>query len=97
MTKQEEFEWALGVIRNNEKHGIVTIRTKGGLLSCPLDRITEQFVEDLLCDLDRDKETALVLGEEGNERWVNDYAVALVIEYLMNEVKRLKNGYRKRS
>lgn len=31
MTKQEEFEWALGVIKDNEKHGIVTIQSIGGL------------------------------------------------------------------
>lgn len=87
----EEFEWALGVIKDNEKHGIVTIQSIEGLLSCPLNKLIEQSAEGLLYDLNRDKLTTITLGKNGMERWVNDYAVAVVIEYLLNEVKRLKD------
>lgn len=88
---KEEFDWALGVIKDNEKHGIVTIQTMEGLLSCPLSKLIEQPAEGLLYDLNRDKSTTITLGENGMERWINDYAVAMVIEYLMKEIERLKN------
>lgn len=88
----EEFDWALGVIKDNEKHGIVTIQSIDGLLSCPLDKIVEQPAEGLLYDLNRDKLTTITLGKDGMERWINDYAVAVVIEYLMKELKKARNG-----
>ena len=88
---KEEFDWALGVIKDNEKHGIVTIQTMEGLLSCPLSKLIEQPAEGLLYDLNRDKSTTITLGRNGMERWINDYAVAMVIEYLMKEIERLKN------
>jgi hypothetical protein len=88
---KEEFDWALGVIKDNEKHGMVTIQTMEGLLSCSLSKLIEQPAEGLLYDLNRDKSTTITLGENGMERWINDYAVAMVIEYLMKEIERLKN------
>jgi hypothetical protein len=88
---KEEFDWALGVIKDNEKHGIVTIQSMDGLLSCPLSKLIEQPAEGLLYDLNRNKLTTITLGEKGMERWINDYAVAMVIEYLMKEIERLKN------
>lgn len=88
---KEEFDWALGVIKDNEKHGIVTIQSMEGLLSCPLSKLIEQPAEGLLYDLNRDKLTTITLGKNGMERWINDYAVAMVIEYLMKEIERLKN------
>lgn len=88
---KEEFDWALGVIKDNEKHGIVTIQSMDGLLSCPLSKLIEQPAEGLLYDLNRDKLTTITLGEKGMERWINDYAVAVVIEYLLNELKKAKN------
>jgi hypothetical protein len=88
---KEEFDWALGVIKDNEKHGIVTIQHMDGLLSCPLSKLIEQPAEGLLYDLNRNKLTTITLGEKGMERWINDYAVAMVIEYLMKEIERLKN------
>ena len=89
---KEEFDWALGVIKDNEKHGIVTIQSMEGLLSCPLSKLIEQPAEGLLYDLNRDKSTTITLGEKGMERWINDYAVAMVIEYLLNELKKAKRN-----
>lgn len=89
---KEEFDWALGVIKDNEKHGIVTIQSMEGLLSCPLSKLIEQPAEGLLYDLNRDKSTTITLGKNGMERWINDYAVAMVIEYLLNELKRAKRS-----
>ena len=46
--------------------------------------------DSLLYDLNRDKSTTIALGRDGMERWINDYAVAVVIEYLLNELKKAK-------
>ena len=88
---KETFEQTLEVIRGQEKYGNITIETIGGLAVIPLDDIVNWEADSLLYDLNRDKATTIALGRNGMERWINDYAVAMVIEYLMKEIERLKN------
>lgn len=88
---KETFEQALDVIRGQEKYGNITIETIGGLAVIPLDDIVNWEADNLLYDLNRDKATTIALGGNGMERWINDYAVAVVIEYLLNELKKTKN------
>lgn len=87
---KETFEQTLDVIRNQEKYGNITIETIEGLAVIPLDDIVNWEADSLLYDLNRDKATTIALGREGMERWINDYAVAVVIEYLLNELKKAK-------
>ena len=87
-----DFDEVYKVIRENEDKGFVTIMSIDGLMSIPIDEFIKQPTEGLLYDLNRDKLTTITLGSEGNVRWVNDYAVALVIEYLMKQLKENKNG-----
>lgn len=88
---KETFEQTLDVIRGQEKYGNITIETIEGLAVIPLDDIANWEADSLLYDLNRDKATTITLGRNGMERWINDYAVAMVIEYLMKEIERLKN------
>ena len=88
---KETFEQTLDVIRNQEKYGNITIETIEGLAVIPLDDIVNWEADSLLYDLNRDKATTITLGRDGMERWINDYAVAVVIEYLLNELKKAKN------
>ena len=88
---KETFEQTLDVIRGQEKYGNITIETIEGLAVIPLDDIVNWDAKSLLYDLNRDKATTIELGRNGMERWINDYAVAMVIEYLMKEIERLKN------
>lgn len=88
---KETFEQTLDVIRGQEKYGNITIETTEGLAVIPLDDIVNWEADSLLYDLNRDKATTITLGRNGMERWINDYAVAVVIEYLMKEIERLKN------
>lgn len=90
MTSRENFEKTLAIVKENESKGIVTIMTEFGLMSCNIERICKQCADGLLYDLNRDEATTLTLGQNGNERWVNDYAVAMVIRYLMNELEKSK-------
>ena len=90
MENKETFEQTLDVIRNQEKYGNITIETIEGLAVIPLDDIVNWEADSLLYDLNRDKATTIALGRNGMERWINDYAVAVVIEYLLNELKKAK-------
>lgn len=87
---EEPFEQTLDVIRNQEKCGNITIETIEGLAVIPLNDIVNWDADSLLYDLNRDKATTIALGRDGMERWINDYAVAVVIEYLLNELKKAK-------
>ena len=87
---KETFERVLDVIRSQEKCGNITIETIEGLKVIPLDDIVNWEADSLLYDLNRDKSTTIALGRDGMERWINDYAVAVVIEYLLNELKKAK-------
>lgn len=87
---KETFEQTLDVIRGQEKNGNITIETIEGLAVIPLDDIVNWEADSLLYDLNRDKSTTISLGKDGMERWINDYAVAVVIEYLLNELKKAK-------
>ena len=88
---KETFEQVLDVIRSQEKYGNITVETIEGLAVIPLDDIVNWEADSLLYDLNRDKSTTIALGRDGMERWINDYAVAVVIEYLLNELKKAKN------
>ncbi len=79
------------VVKENEDKGFVTIMSIDGLMSMPIDEFIKQPTEGLLYDLNRDRLTTITLGSEGNVRWVNDYAMALVIEYLMKQLKEKNN------
>ena len=87
-----DFDEVYKVIRENEDKGLITIMDFDGLASIPIDEFIKQPTEGLLYDLNRDKTTTITLGRSGNERWVNDYAVALVIEYLMKQLRDKNNG-----
>ena len=87
---KETFEQILDVIRGQEKCGNITIETKECVAVIPLDDIVNWEADSLLYVLNRDKATTISLGRDGMERWINDYAVAVVIEYLLNELKKAK-------
>ena len=57
----------------------------------PIDKLCRQSADGLLYDLNRDEATTLTLGKVGLERWVNDYATAKVIRYLVYELEKARN------
>ena len=69
--------------------GNVVINTIEGLAVVPLDKIIEQPTEGLLYDLNRDRATILTFVND--EKWINDFAVALVIEKLKTIIEEYKN------
>lgn len=69
-------------IREKEKEGKVVFMTCEGPMIADLDEFIQQSAQGILYDLNRDKATTMTLASEDNLRWVNDYAVAVVIEKL---------------
>lgn len=64
-----------------------------GLMSIPISEFVTQPAEGLLYDLNIDRLTTITRGSEGDVRWVNDYAMALIVEYLMKQLKDNNNEY----
>ena len=91
MTKEERFDKTLATVLENERKGKVTYMTGMGLMTSTLESFCRQNADGVLYDLNRDRATTITLGRNGGGRWINDYAVAMVIEYLMKEIERLKN------
>ena len=73
-----------------EKEGKVVFMTHEGPMEAPLEDFIKQPTEGLLYDLNRDRVTVLsIIGTDGDAKWVNDFAVGLVIS-------KLKEYYDKR-
>jgi hypothetical protein len=81
-----DFEEIYKIVKENESKGCVTFLCFHGLTSTPINEFVKQPAEGLLYDLNRDKATTLRTGKDGNVRWLNDYAMALVVEYLMKQI-----------
>lgn len=95
MNKEETLEY----IKEKEKEGKITFMTIEGLMSCPLTDFIKQPAMGVLYDLNRDKLTTITLATEDNLRWINDYAVAVLIEYLIklvNDITDERNEYKKK-
>lgn len=69
-------------IREKEKEGKIVFMTCEGPMIADLDEFIQQSAQGILYDLNRDKATTMTLASEDNLRWINDYAVAVVIEKL---------------
>lgn len=75
-----------------EKQGKVVIHDVTGICVATLDEIIKQPTDGLLYDLNRDFLSTLALYNV-NERWVNDYAIALVVKKLKEELDKYKEKY----
>jgi hypothetical protein len=75
-----EHESLKDLVLRHSKSGEVVFRIHDGLEAANLDEFIEQPTEGLLYDLNRDRVTVLSFIDD--PKWVNDFAVALVIEKL---------------
>jgi hypothetical protein len=77
------------LVLREAKENRVVISTFAGYLSFNLDAfIYNQPVDGLLYDLNRSRETVLTFIDD--PKWVNDFAVSLVIEKLRNDNDALR-------
>ena len=74
-----------GVVLAKEKEGKVCFLTFDGLMSADLDSFVKQPIDGLLYDLNRGPE--VVLSFISDPKWINDYAVSLVIRRLKEKLE----------
>jgi len=86
MSEEEKKELVQFVLDKKEE-GKIVVMTFEGLMSAPLEDFIKQPADGLLYDLNRD--TATTLSFVDDPKWVNDFAVALVIRKLKAENERL--------
>ena len=65
------------LVLDEEKKGNIVYNTPFGLHSAKLDTFLSQSTESILYDLNRDFGT--ILGQIGDVKWVNDYALSKVV------------------
>lgn len=65
------------LVLEEEKKGNIVYNTPFGLYSAELDTFLSQSTESMLYDLNRDFGT--ILGQIGDVKWVNDYALSKVV------------------
>lgn len=75
-------------ILNESAKGNVVINCSGKLQVHDIEKLVDQTVEGLLYDLNRDEATILTFMD--SPKWINDYACAMVIRYLMNKLNDKK-------
>jgi hypothetical protein len=68
------------MILEKEKEGKVVFAVQGGLMEADIMDFINQPTEGLLYDLNRDKPTVMTFIND--PKWINDYAVGLVISKL---------------
>lgn len=87
MTSESRINSILEHKRNKE----VVFMTSEGAMVAKIENLIEQPPEGLLYDLNRDFATLSANAKNSkNLKWVNDMALANIVEYLMNENKKLK-------
>jgi hypothetical protein len=96
-----EIKEVLEKIREREKEDMVVFLTIDGFMEAKLENFIKQPADGILYDLNRERITTITLAEAGeiDQRWANDYAVAVTIEYLhdrlsasLSEVEKLQNA-----
>ena len=87
--KEESFR---DLVLKKAKEGKVVFMTFEGLMEMDLEKFVEQPTEGLLYDLNRDRATVLTFIED--PKWVNDFAVGLVIAKLKEKIDNQKNQER---
>ena len=90
LTEEEKKENLRNLVSQMEKEGKVVLTTIQGYVSMDLDHmINDQPLVGLLYDLNRLPETIWTFIDD--PKWVNDYAVYLVIKRLKERVEELEN------
>jgi len=80
LTEKEKQQVWKDIVTEQEKKGNVVFLTFDGPMSAKLDEFVEQRIEGLLYDLNRLPEVVFTYMDD--PKWVNDYAVYLVIKKL---------------
>lgn len=75
-------------VQQKESEGLVVLASHEGLSTIPLVDLIAQPSEGILYDLNRGKIVSLTFLDD--PKWINDYAVACVIDALKSQTESLK-------
>ena len=90
----ETNEKLLELVKLSEQNGNAAVMTSEGLSEFSLSEVLTLDVETILNKLNRTKESIIELSENPkNKRWVNDYATAVVLEYIKKQYSNLLSQY----
>jgi hypothetical protein len=78
----------VNLVQQAEAKGNIIVAGFEGLMEMNLDEFIKQPTEGILYDLNRDKATVLTFIQD--KKWVNDYAVGLVIAKLKEKLEGKK-------
>lgn len=83
-TKEESRERIVNLVREEAARGNAVISTMEGLKIINVHDLIQQSTQGILYDLNRSPEIVLTFIDD--PKWVNDYAVGLVITKLKEEL-----------
>lgn len=84
----EEAEKIKELVLAKRKEGKIVFATFEGLMSADLEEFIKQPAEGILYDLNRDGATVLTFIDD--PKWVNDFAVGLVITKLKEKLEAVE-------
>lgn len=85
-------------IIENEKNNVLSIMTSNGLEEIKISNLNDLDLDNILVKLNRTKESILDLSEGKSLRWINDYAIVVLLNIIYNEYKEINiifNEYKK--
>jgi len=88
---EKKFEEFRDLILKKEKEGKIVFMSFDGPCEINLDAFIKQPAEGILYDLNRNRATVLTFIDD--PKWVNDFAVGLVIARLKREIDELKESH----
>lgn len=78
-------------IIENEKNNVLSIMTSNGLEEIKISNLNDLDLDNILVKLNRTKESILDLSEGKSLRWINDYAIVVLLNIIYNEYKKINN------
>lgn len=86
MKKSDKKPTLKELVLQREKEGKIVFMTIDGPMEVDLDKFIQQPADGILYDLNRDRATVLTFIDD--PKWVNDYAVGLVITKLKEKYEK---------
>lgn len=80
------------LILKKRKENKIVFMTIEGPMEIDIDEFIKQPIEGILYDLNRDFPTILTFLNAGNLKWINDFAVAMVISKLKEHYDKNKGS-----
>lgn len=92
MNDKEQIKEIEKLLRDKKQEGCICVNTIEGILSYPLKEFVKQPIDGILYDLNRDESTCMAFIYD-DVSWINNFACALVIRELKEQLDKYKEKY----